>query len=86
MCKTLSHEECIVLGVLEREACTSCDCPKRVLCYIERNVYLVTEALCKSSEERAATCKVDTVLHNVRIKFRWSLFEYMKDAVLDSGN
>ena len=58
-CKALSHEECIVLCVLEREACTARYRSKRVLRYVERNVDLLCKTVCKTSEEGTATCEMD---------------------------
>ena len=64
-CKALSHEECVVLCVLECEAGTARNRSKRVLSYMERNVDLLCETVCKTSEEGSAAREVDTVLHDV---------------------
>ena len=84
--QALSHEECIVLCILECEACTSRYGSERVVCDIERYVDLLCETLCKASEERSATCEVDTVLHDVSVELRWSLLKYMEDTCFNSGN
>ena len=49
--KVLSHEECVVLCILECEASTARNCSKRVVCYIEWDVDLLAETLCETSEE-----------------------------------
>ena len=82
--KILSHEECVVLCILECEASTTRHSSKRVVCYIERNVNLLAETLCKTSEELSATCEVDTVFNDVGIKLRWSLLQYVENTGLDS--
>ena len=82
----LPHEECVVLSVLEGEACSSCYRSERVVCNVERNAYLLCETLRKSSEERSAAGKVDTVLHDVRIKLWRCLLEHMEDSCLDTSD
>ena len=50
-CKALSHKERVVVGILECCTRSSCYRPERILCDIERNVYLLCESFGKSSEK-----------------------------------
>ena len=84
--KVLSHKECVVLCILKRKACTSCYRSQWVVCHVERNVDLLAETLCETSEERTATGEMDTVLYDVRVKLRRSLLEYVEDTALDTRN
>ena len=69
--------------MLERDACTSGNCPERVFSHVELYVNLVGEALCKSAEKCAASREVDSSLDDVGVKLRWSLFENMQNDSLD---
>ena len=82
--KALSHKECIIVCILEGEAGTACYSSQRVFRYVERNVDLLCKALGESSEEGSASGEMDTVLHDVRVKLRRSLLEYVDDAALDT--
>ncbi len=82
--KVVSHEECIILCILEREAGTSCNRPQRVFRNVERNVDLLCKTFCKSPEEGTAAGEMDTVLHDVGVELRRCLLENMDDSALDS--
>ena len=78
----LSHQEWIS-KIVQCQGCTLRYAVKWVVCNVERNVYLVRQTLVQTTEQGATTGKVDTVLYDVSVQFRWCVLACAYDGILD---
>ena len=75
-----------MVRVLERDAGASCHCAQRVFCNVERNVDLLGEPLCHTSEQGASSGEENAVLNYVRVQLRRGLLQHVQDGRLYLGH
>src|SRR5690606_32956421 len=78
----LSHQERVLLYILQRHPGASDHSVKRVFRHPEGDVDLVSETLVKASQQSAAACKEQALVDDVSVQFWWRLLEYLKDRCL----
>lgn len=70
MLKKLSHEEREAINILECNSGTARHTVQRIFCHMELDVDLVRQTLVETTQQRASTTQIDTVLDDVGIKLR----------------
>ena len=83
MLKKLSHEEREAINILECNSGTARHTVQRIFCHMELDVDLVRQTLVETTQQRASTTQIDTVLDDVGIKLRGGVLQCRQYGILD---